>query len=455
MRAPIVLSLLSLLLLSTASRVVHYPRPPLEFSTDAGGDQRGWLVQISALVPEHDIDALREFIADSNTQSPPYDPMAYYVANAYFGRNRTYLRVAGDSLSAVEVVAVVKDTLQLETYQIEVEPLLTFGLVAPTNGVQTTNVDHGLDRLDQRSGGRLDGRYAYRSTAAAVYVFILDTGVSLGHSEFLPSGRALAVGNYVGDGVDGDCHGHGTHVASLAGGKKYGTAKAVKIRSKKVLGCDGKGTTDGIVYAILDIADTCGEDDDVVINLSLGAQGTSSMLTNAISQLHAQCSAIVVAAGGNAAANACGFVPVSIAAVVGVGSSFTSLDGRDHRSDFSNYGSCIDMFAPGENIMGADSVAANLGRRMTGTSMATPFVSGVAAIALDLIHSDGNNTHLSPKDRATMARNLLLSSTSGSVTQPFSDSRGVLYAGLVAGAATASLSPLLAVTLLSFLLFFV
>jgi subtilisin family serine protease len=224
----------------------------------------------------------------------------------------------------------------------------------------------GLDRIDQRNLP-LNGTYVYNNTASTVYAYVIDTGIYASHSQF--GGRASNVYDALG-GNGTDCNGHGTHVAGTIGSSTYGVAKAVRLRGLRVLNCSGSGSTSGIIAAIDWVR--VNRTNPAVANLSLGG-GYSSTLNTAINNL-ANSGVFVAVAAGNENQNACNVSPASAASATTVASS-TSTDAK---SSFSNYGSCVDLYAPGSSIT---STWLNGGTNtISGTSMASPHVAGVAAL---------------------------------------------------------------------------
>jgi subtilisin family serine protease len=224
----------------------------------------------------------------------------------------------------------------------------------------------GIDRIDQRNRP-LSGTYTYTTTASTVYAYVIDTGIYASHSQF--GGRASNVYDALG-GNGTDCHGHGTHVAGTIGSSTYGVAKAVRLRGLRVLNCSGSGATSGIIAAIDWVR--VNRTNPAVANLSLGG-GYSSTLNTAINNL-ANSGVFVAVAAGNENQNACNVSPASAANATTVASSTSS----DAKSSFSNYGSCVDLYAPGSSIT---STWLNGGTNtISGTSMASPHVAGVAAL---------------------------------------------------------------------------
>ena len=199
--------------------------------------------------------------------------------------------------------------------------------------------------------------------------YIIDTGIRTTHSQF--GGRASVHFDALG-GNGQDCNGHGTHVAGTVGGSTYGVAKSVTLRAVRVLGCNGSGTNSGVIAGVNSVAQNHAARS--VANMSLGG-GASAALDSAINNLHNSGVSIVVAAG-NSNANACNSSPARAPNAITVGST-TSTDAR---SSFSNVGTCLDIFAPGSSITSAWSTSNTATRTISGTSMASPHVAGVAAL---------------------------------------------------------------------------
>jgi aqualysin 1 len=235
------------------------------------------------------------------------------------------------------------------------------------------NAPWGIDRVDQRSLP-LNLTYTYTPTGSGVNAYIIDTGIRPTHTDF--GGRASIVFDSVGDGRNGnDCNGHGTHVAGTIGGNTYGVAKGVRLNAVRVLNCNGSGSITGVIAGMDWVAANAVK--PAVVNMSLGANATTS-LDDAVNNLTASGVTVVVAAG-NASMDACGFSPARAASAITVGAT----DEFDRRAYFSNIGACLDVFAPGLDItsawIGSDS-AFNI---ISGTSMASPHVAGIAALFLE------------------------------------------------------------------------
>lgn len=231
----------------------------------------------------------------------------------------------------------------------------------------------GLDRVDQRSLP-LDGRFTAPGTASGVHAFIIDTGIRVTHRDL--RGRATFAFNAINDGIDTDCNGHGTHVAGTVGGSTFGLAKGVQLVAVKVLGCDGAGDVASIVSGINFVTQHAVK--PAVANMSLGG-GVSPSIDAAVNSSIASGVTYAIAAG-NENRDACGTSPARVPAAITVGAT----DQADRRAVFSNFGTCLDLFAPGVNIA-SDFGDSDTGTRLlSGTSMATPHVTGAAALVLAL-----------------------------------------------------------------------
>jgi subtilisin family serine protease len=249
-----------------------------------------------------------------------------------------------------------------------------------TKTTTQTGATWGLDRTDQRALP-LNSSYNYTSTGVGITAYIIDTGIDMGHSEF--GGRATFGFDAFTDGQNGnDCDGHGTHVAGTVGGATYGVAKGVSLVAVRVLDCGGSGTWSGVVAGIDWAVANHVAGTPATANMSLGG-GASTTVDDAVRRLIADGVATAVAAGnGNRAGrqdDACKYSPARTPEAMTIGATTRT----DAKASYSNYGTCVDFFAPGSGItsawIGAGTTETGT---ISGTSMASPHVAGVAALYL-------------------------------------------------------------------------
>ena len=242
----------------------------------------------------------------------------------------------------------------------------------------------GIDRIDQRYLP-LSGSFTYSGNGAGVTAYVIDTGIHPTHAEF--GGRAVSdrdfvdplnpTGPYYNDGKD--CNGHGTHVAGTIGGSTYGVAKGVSLVGVRVLDCEGYGLTSEIIDGINWVTADHDAGERAVANASLGG-GASSALDTAVRNSIADGVTWTIASG-NETQNACYSSPARVSEAITISAS----DRSDRRASFSNYGSCVDWFAPGVGITSAWHSSDTATATISGTSMAAPHTAGAAALYLERV----------------------------------------------------------------------
>jgi subtilisin family serine protease len=244
--------------------------------------------------------------------------------------------------------------------------------IVTIDGTQTPTPSWGLDRIDQHNLP-LNNSYTYPNDGSGVTAYIIDTGIRFDHVEF--GGRATTGYDAVtSGGTAADCNGHGTHVAGTVGGATYGVAKGISLVAVRVLGCSGSGTTAGVIAGIDWV--TGHHPAKAVANMSLGG-GASATLDDAVTRSINSGVTYAVAAG-NDNANACNTSPARTPDALTVGATASN----DARASFSNFGSCVDISAPGVGITSSWNTSPTATNTISGTSMATPHVTGAAAVFL-------------------------------------------------------------------------
>jgi subtilisin family serine protease len=279
-----------------------------------------------------------------------------------------------------------------------------------------SNAPWGLDRIDQRALP-LNGTYTYTPTGAGVNVYIIDTGIRFSHADF--GGRAVSGYDAVDGGSADDCNGHGTHVAGTVGGSTYGVAKGARLYGVRVLDCAGSGTNAGVIAGMDWVAQN--RVAPAAANMSLGG-GASQAIDDAIQRM-VNAGVTTVVAAGNENQNACNTSPARAVNAITVGSTTRT----DARSSFSNYGSCLDIFAPGSDITSAWHTGDAATSTISGTSMASPHVAGVAALYLQ------GNPSASP---ATVGNAIVSTATSNKVTSAGTGSPNKLLFSLLTAEST-------------------
>ncbi|HEY0366318.1 MAG TPA: S8 family peptidase, partial [Pyrinomonadaceae bacterium] len=262
-----------------------------------------------------------------------------------------------------------------------------------------TGATWGLDRIDQRDLP-LDGNYNFNATGAGVKAYIVDTGIRATHTQI--AGRVISGFTAINDGLGtNDGNGHGTHVSGTVGGSTFGVAKNVTLVAVRVLDSSGNGTNSGVIAGVDFVTSDHQAGQPAVANMSLGGGASSAVdtaVTNAVND-----GVTFAVAAGNENQNACNVSPARAASAITVGATTIT----DARASFSNFGTCVDIFAPGNNITSAWRTSDTATNTISGTSMATPHVTGVAALFLE------TNPSASP---ATVTAAIVNSSTPNKVS---------------------------------------
>jgi subtilisin family serine protease len=317
-----------------------------------------------SLIKGEKTDLTDQYIVRLDDEADPEEVVREHGIEAKFIYQHAIKGFAG------KISLLARTGLMADKRVVEIEPdQLIFA-----SAISQSDATWGLDRIDQRTSV-LDSFYNYEASGSGVTAYIIDTGILTSHEEF--EGRASIGFDSVGDGRNGqDCNGHGTHVAGTVGGKTYGVAKAVKLVAVRVLDCNGSGYNSGVIAGVDWVAKQTAF--PAVANMSLGG-GASISLDSAVQKM-IFAGVVTSLAAGNENKDACTTSPARVSDAMTIGASSSA----DARASWSNYGSCVDWFAPGVSIISAGISSNSASTTKSGTSMASPHVAGVAALYLEL-----------------------------------------------------------------------
>ncbi|MFN6965127.1 MAG: S8 family serine peptidase [Pyrinomonadaceae bacterium] len=325
------------------------------------------VVRAASPVPNRYIILLDEETTGAAALEPEVEAQGLYLVSLYGGSVKTVFSSAVKGfvaeMSAEEAKAMAADP--------SIRSIEEDGYISIT--ATQTGAPWNLDRVDQRNRP-IDTQYSYSSAGAGVHAYVIDTGIRPTHVEF--GGRASISVDFVGDGQNGfDCNGHGTHVAGTIGAATWGVAKNVYLHGVRVMQCDGNGQISNLISGINWV--TTNAVRPAVANISVAAAGSSPALETALTN-SINSGIVYSVASGNGNYDACNFTPARTPAAITVGAS----DPNDVRALYSNYGSCVDLFAPGHQIISTWSSSDTATNTLGGSSMAAPMVAGAAAIYL-------------------------------------------------------------------------
>ncbi|KAF9386071.1 hypothetical protein CPB97_004157 [Podila verticillata] len=278
--------------------------------------------------------------------------------------------------------------------------------IVTLNAAQQSPPSWGLPRISQRNLNLAAPYYYQDEAGSGVTAYVIDTGINTNHVEF--GGRATMGANFIQGSANTDENGHGTHVSGTIGGRTYGVAKNVQLVGVKVLNAQGSGSFSGII-AGMDWVVSRASGTKAVVNMSLGG-GKSQAVDAAATRIFNAGIALLVAAGNDANADACNGSPSGAQGTFTVGAT----DRNDRIATFSSWGQCVDAFAPGVNIVSSWIGSSTATNTISGTSMATPHVAGIAALLLSSDSSLTSTQALYTKLQQTSTANVISGNLNGS-----------------------------------------